>query len=761
MLEAKAFFPKEQKDFISFPPIDLQKTSKQEIKNFFKNTYQMYEWLFSSVSDEGFYIAPDPLRRELIFYLGHTSAVYINKMKLLKLVTPINEFFEKIFAVGVNPVFAEELDNDKYHEIWPKLKEVWDYRVVVYNKVIEMMDKSKFSLPVKRDSIWWLLLLGMEHDRIHFETTTCLLRQMDLKYLKNPINWKSAGYSTTNFPNNEFIAVEGQTVHLGKAEDFPSFGWDNEYGSVDMDVYPFKATKYKITNGEFLEFMKAGDYHDKSNWTKEGWSWKTEINNQYPRFWVKEKKKFRFRNTFDVIDMPLNWPVEIIFHEAEAYCNWLAKKNKLTDTYYRLPTEEEFKIIRGDEEIIIRDKLVGCARDFGAFSKKSEKIGNVNCFYGTSNPVDEFKPSPRGFYDTVGNVWEWSESYFRAYPGFKPETYYYDYSGPCYEYGHYLLLGAAWSSTGLTCSNYVRFGFRRHFPQNAGFRIVEANKIKVVQDNTYEQKKIISEYIITFYYNNILKNDIFNDLKIDIPMEYNVDFGVKIADICIDQYKKFNNIQEKQKKFRAFDLGCGVGKTAFALTRFFDEVEGLEYSKNFVDICNTIKNYGKMDFEYLRNGDNLEKATLVLDQSFDRSKTNFIHGDAMHLPYELGPYDLICVVNLIDRLTNPVQGLMDLHNKLNNKGLLVIVSPYTFMECYTPKKNWIGGKDGESSFEALEKLMTGLCFNLVDHTTTSLVMREHERKYQLCLPHVTVWKKQPYNEEFATSIFKKNIPLFQ
>ncbi len=47
---------------------------------------------------------------------------------------------------------------------------------------------------------------------------------------------------------------------LGKSFDYPSFGWDSEYGTRPVSVQPFKATKFKVTNGEFLRFVKAGGY---------------------------------------------------------------------------------------------------------------------------------------------------------------------------------------------------------------------------------------------------------------------------------------------------------------------------------------------------------------------------------------------------------------------------------------------------------------------------------------------------------------------
>ena len=740
-------------------PINLSNTSKEEIIKYYMNTNSLYEYLFSSISIEGLYLAPDPLRRHLIFYLGHTSVLYINKFKLAKISLGINENFENLFGTGVDPIYATELDNNKYLEIYPSLEEIKKYRERVFDKVIELINSTDLVLPIKKETVFWCIILCIEHERIHLETTTLLIRQLDLKYLIKPLNWKISEYSTENYPRNEFVSVNKENVVLGKKEDFPTFGWDNEYGNAVLDVDSFKATKFKISNGEYLEFYNDGGYDDKSNWSTEGWEWKELVNSKYPRFWIlscESKSKFKYRATFEEFDLPLNWPVEVNYHEATAYCSWLQKKNNLTDSFYRLIKEEEFKIIRGDK--LLSSKNENPYSDFVAFSKKGE-YGNVNLNYGSCTPVDKYISSPLGFNDTVGNVWEWSHTHFRPLPGFKPEYFYKDFSGGCYDYHHNLILGSGWSSTGMSSSIYVRIVFRRHFYQNCGFRVVEEQNLKVQEGNVYEKKTIIGEYISSFYYENLFEKNIFNSFPLDIDINYQVDFGTKIANYCMEYYKNINKdylvkIKEDKLKLKALDLGCGVGKTSFVLTEMFDEVTGLDYSKSFIDICNTLKEKGNYEFEYLKNGEYYIKANAILNEKINRNRVKFLHGDAMNLPALIGPFDLICAVNLIDRLTNPIKCLMNLRNLLDKNGILIIVSPYTFMECYTPKEYWIGGKDGVGTFEALQEIMKGLCFDFIEDKTVSLFIREHERKFQLCLPNLSVWKKTKFCEEFATSIFK-------
>ena len=96
----------------SLVPVKLNGLKKETLKEYFKNTWKIYEQLFSSIqSDKTFYLSPDPLRNPLIFYWGHTAAFYINKMVMAGLLDKgINARFEQLFAVGVDPDLPENLE---------------------------------------------------------------------------------------------------------------------------------------------------------------------------------------------------------------------------------------------------------------------------------------------------------------------------------------------------------------------------------------------------------------------------------------------------------------------------------------------------------------------------------------------------------------------------------------------------------------------------------------------------------------------------
>jgi len=93
----------------SLPPPNLNHIDPQGLLNYFENSWQLNEPLFTAMQDpKAFYQPTDPLRHPPIFYLGHTAAFYINKLTLAGLLKKgFNDYFEKLFAEGIDPKLAE------------------------------------------------------------------------------------------------------------------------------------------------------------------------------------------------------------------------------------------------------------------------------------------------------------------------------------------------------------------------------------------------------------------------------------------------------------------------------------------------------------------------------------------------------------------------------------------------------------------------------------------------------------------------------
>ena len=85
-----------------------------------------------------------------------------------------------------------------------------------------------------------------------------------------------------------------------------------------------------------------------------------------------------------------------------------------------------------------------------------------------------------------GNVWEWCEDHFNGLPGFKTSYLYDDFSTPCFDGRHNIIIGGSWISTGDEASRYARFMFRRHFLQHCGFRLVRS----ITPDHTKSNPRV-------------------------------------------------------------------------------------------------------------------------------------------------------------------------------------------------------------------------------------------------------------------------------
>lgn len=446
--------PSLQKQKQSIPAPRLNQLTKQNVKSYFDNTWTLYELLFSAIqSDETLYQSPDPLRNPLIFYLGHTAAFYINKFKLAGLIDKgIDEKLDHLFAVGVDPDMPQDLPTSAY---WPTVDEVRSYRNTIYQIIHHTIDQADFSdLPISSNNPLWAIMMAIEHDRIHFETSSVLIRQLDVNLVERPKKWEYA--PTLGHPSpNEWIRMEAGLVQIGKPADDDIFGWDNEYGHLAVKVPTFQATKNLITNADFWDFIDNGGYENRELWTTKGWEWKTRTATTLPKFWIKSKNTYRYRAMFDEMAMPMDWPAEVNAHEAWAYCAW---KNDGS----RLLSEAEFLLIAREGQAENHHPLY-------------HNEYNLDFKYGSPSPVGYLRrgTTVSGFNDIYGNVWDWLKDDFYPLPDFKVHPYYEEFSAPFMDSEHGMMAGGSWITTGTGASKFYRLWFRRHFFQHAGFRLAK------------------------------------------------------------------------------------------------------------------------------------------------------------------------------------------------------------------------------------------------------------------------------------------------
>lgn len=431
-------------------PPRLSTTTRDELSRYLAQSWELTDWLFSSIADESLYARqPDPLRNPLVFYLGHPAAFYVNKLRLTGLLDrPLDDELDELLARGVDPAKASELE---WEHAWPSHERVRRYRELAREVVESVLRRAPESLSIDEESPYWALLMACEHERIHVETSSVLLRHAPLAQLREPAGWSYA--SVDGWAHDEsLVQIEGCRVSLGRPADADFFGWDNELGSLAVAVAPFTAARTLVSNAAFARFVEADGYRDPRYWSEGGWRWRCEQDAQMPRFWRATADGIRYRAMFREIPLPASWPVEVNCFEAQAYCAYRGDG-------WRLPSEAE------------QVALGRLALEAEPDSMTSERF-NLNLRVGSPRSVDADPSEPIA--DAFGNVWQWLRDDFYPLPGFRPHRLYEDFSSPYFGPAHKMMLGGSWATTGSAASRYYRLWFRPYFYQHAGFRLTRS-----------------------------------------------------------------------------------------------------------------------------------------------------------------------------------------------------------------------------------------------------------------------------------------------
>ncbi len=296
---------------------------------------------------------------------------------------------------------------------------------------------------------------------MHAETLAYIFHQLprERKIAPPPL---TAPITAPAAPRMIDIAAGAVTLGLPRreAKEGGAFGWDNEFEEHTETVSGFAVDAYKITNREFLEFLRAGGYENRELWDKEGWDW---INTQaihHPKFWTHRNGAWLYRTMFDEIPLPADWPVYVSHAEAAAYARWKKKA---------LPTEAQwhhaaFGTPQGGE----RDYPWGHQPPAAAY-------GNFGFHRWDPTPVNAHPEGASAFgaADLVGNGWEWTSTLFEPFPGFQAFPFYPGYSANFFDGKHYVMKGGCARTAACMLRRTFRNWFQPHYPYvYAGFRCV-------------------------------------------------------------------------------------------------------------------------------------------------------------------------------------------------------------------------------------------------------------------------------------------------
>ncbi|NOQ30678.1 MAG: 5-histidylcysteine sulfoxide synthase [Helicobacteraceae bacterium] len=428
-----------------------------EIKEYFNNSCSLYERLFDMLKDDSvFYRVIEPTRHSALFYFAHSAVFFINKLILVGAIKErVNYSFEESFGVGVDEMNWDDLNRSRYSHI--SVNEVKEYRAKVKEIVLELIETMPMSLPITWEQPMWAILMAIEHERIHIETSSVLHRELPLEFV-NKIEEFNVCIKVNKVVQNSLVTVSSATTVLGKSDDLDFYGWDNEYAEVEVNVDSFKVSKYLVSNAEYMEFVKEDGYKKEEYWCEEGKKFLSITKATHPPFWIKQSSgEFKLRVLDQEVELPLSFPVELSNLEAQAFLVYKSKKDRKN---FALPSEAQY--------MRLYDRA-------GLSDLPDDTKANINiAHYYSSSSVDEFMFDDIA--DVIGNVWQHSSTSFYSFEGFKTHKIYDDFSTPTFDDKHAIIFGGSFISTGNEMLRYSRYAFRRHFVQHAGFRYVEVEK---------------------------------------------------------------------------------------------------------------------------------------------------------------------------------------------------------------------------------------------------------------------------------------------
>jgi iron(II)-dependent oxidoreductase len=405
--------------------------------------------LFDLVSEEAYYSRPITLRHPIVFYEGHLPAFSFNTLVKRGLGRPsIDAGLETLFARGIDPHEAAgngSGDARDAREGWPTRDAVQSFAAEADRQVLdalerEDLDRSSHPLLDRLEAAFAIL----EHEAMHQETLLYMWHRLPLEQKQRPLDY--APVTIGPEARHEWMEIPAGRATLGVNRTDLIFGWDNEQPASTADVGAFSIERHDVTNAAFLEFVNAGGYASPQWWRPEDWAWLQVEGIRHPLFWEQREGAWLWRGMFDLIPLPLSWPVYASQAEATAYAKWRGA---------RLPTEAEFqRAAYGTPTGVERIHPWGDA-------PPTAEHGALDFSSWDPHPAGGH-PAGRsawGVDDLVGNGWEWTSSVFGPFAGFTAMPSYPEYSADFFDGEHFVMKGAS----PVTARELLRPTFRNWF----------------------------------------------------------------------------------------------------------------------------------------------------------------------------------------------------------------------------------------------------------------------------------------------------------
>jgi len=189
---------------------------------------------------------------------------------------------------------------------------------------------------------------------------------------------------------------------------------------------------------------------------------------------------------------------------------------------------------------------------------------------------------------------------------------------------------------------------------------------------------------------------------------------------------------------RGLDLGCAVGRSTFEMARLCDHVLGIDYSQAFITAAESLRRGETVEYDRPEEGRLHTRLLARAPAGIPAQRLTFRQGDAMNLDSNLGTFERVHAANLLCRISEPQRLVERLPSLVAPGGELVLATPCTWLEEFTPMENWPSG----TTFDWIESLLAGF-FVLQSRQEEPFLIRETARKFQWSSSLVTLWRRKP------------------
>jgi ergothioneine biosynthesis protein EgtB len=305
----------------------------------------------------------------------------------------------------------------------PPLERILAYREHVDLALAQLLAEQPAASPD------WMqrLEIGTNHEQQHQEL---ILTDILALFAANPLRpaYRAArfGSPSARLEPPQWLDFIGGVFEIG--HEGSGFAWDNEQPRHDALLRPFRLADRPVTNWEWLEFIDDGGYDTPTLWLSDGWATVNRENWRAPLYWEWRDAEWLEMTLEGLQPLRLDAPVaHVSYYEADAFARWSGN---------RLPTEFEWEV------------AAAMAREEGNFLETAALRPRP------AEPLSD--GSPRQMF---GDVWEWTQSAYLPYPGYRaPEGALGEYNGK-FMVGQQVLRGGSCA----TPEHHIRASYRNFF----------------------------------------------------------------------------------------------------------------------------------------------------------------------------------------------------------------------------------------------------------------------------------------------------------